>query len=176
MSVSRIIGWALVAGFVALAANNLVWVARHREIVEPVALGQAAPSFDLALLDAGRVHVGGAGPVTVIDFWASWCPPCRAELPVLDRLAKRVAPEGVRVLAVNVEEAEARDEVSSFVRGAGLTLPVALDGGPVSARYRVESLPTMAVLDGAGRIRKLFVGTADEADLVAAIEAARRAP
>jgi thiol-disulfide isomerase/thioredoxin len=173
MKAARVAGWLLVAGFLVLLGNNVVWVVRNRQSLAPVGAGQAAPAFDLALLDGGRARSDGS--VTVLDFWATWCPPCRAELPIIDRLAQRYRGEGVRVIAVNVEERDARPEVERVIHGGSFTLPVALDGGALSERYHVDSLPTVAVIDARGNIARLFVGPADEADLVAAIDGARRA-
>lgn len=173
MKPARVVGWLLVGGFVAMLANQLVWVARHHEALQPVAAGDVAPPIALPLLGGGRFELR-PGEVTVIDFWASWCPPCRAELPVLDQLAKRYQGQGARVVAVNVEEPGELPAVEGFVREAHLTLPIALDGGATSSRYHVDGLPTVVVVDAAGKIRKLFVGPADEEELVAAIEAAKR--
>ena len=172
MKLARIFGWALIAGFLAIIVKNGAWVVRHREELGPVAQGDAAPPISLALLDGGRYELR-PGAVTVIDFWASWCPPCRAELPVLDKLAGRYKNEGANIVAVNVEELDARPDVERFVRDAHLTLPIALDGAATSNRFRVDSLPTVIVIDATARIRKVFVGPADEEELVAAIEAAK---
>lgn len=168
----RAAGWALVAALVATFAINATWVAKNWRALQPVAGGAEAPAIALPLLDGGNYRLAG-GHVTVVDFWASWCPPCRAELPSLDRLAARYRGRGVEVVAVNVEAAEAADEVKAFVRSTRLALPVAMGGGEVAEAYRVEALPTVVIVDGNRRVRRVFDGPADEAELVAAIEAAR---
>ncbi|MSP63387.1 MAG: TlpA family protein disulfide reductase [Myxococcales bacterium] len=173
MNLGKWAGHALLVGLVAITALNFVRVGRNRSSLRPLAMGTAAPPFSLPLLGGGRFELLAApGRPTVIDFWASWCPPCRAELPTLDRLAARYRGS-VAFVAVNVEGAPALPQVEAFAQGAHLTLPIALDGEAVSARYQVDSLPHVVIVDGKGLIRQVLIGPADESEIVAAIDAAR---
>ncbi|MBX7190799.1 MAG: TlpA family protein disulfide reductase [Sandaracinaceae bacterium] len=126
----------------------------------PIVGGEGAAEGDRVVLDALR------GRVVVLDFWASWCPPCRASIPALEAFA-RAHPE-VTVLGVNVES-ERRDE---FVRTAheelGASYPTVHDAdGRLQASYEVSALPTLLVIDVDGRVRDAHVGAVDRAWLEA---------
>jgi thioredoxin-like negative regulator of GroEL len=109
--------------------------------------------------------------VVVLDFWATWCPPCVASLPALDRLQKRYAGRGLAVVGVNQEPGSA-PRVRAFVEGRELGFPMVLDPGHVARAYGVHSLPTTFVVDAGGVIRASFRGAVSEARLEAAVEAA----
>jgi cytochrome c biogenesis protein CcmG/thiol:disulfide interchange protein DsbE len=157
------VGRALVAALLALGALNLVWALRHRDLLRPVGDGAPAPAFELGLADGGRFRLAPGRPM-VLDFWASWCVPCREELPMLDRLAARYRGRA-DLVAVNVEDAENEPDVRAFLREAHLTMPVAL-----AERYHVEGLPHTVVIDRAGRVAKVFVGETSERAIVEAID------
>ena len=113
------------------------------------------------------------GHVVVVNFWATWCAPCRAELPSLDRLHRALGRDGLVVLAVSVDERGA--DVAGFVKQRGLSLPVLRDvGGLQAAReLSVEGYPTTFVVDAAGRLRARYLGVADW-DLPEALDHFRR--
>jgi len=93
-----------------------------------------------------------AGQVVLLNFWASWCEPCRAEMPALQRLSERYVQAGLRVLAVNYREPA--DTVRRFVTTTGMTLPVLLDAdGSVAKSLGIGIFPTTVILDRRGRIR-----------------------
>jgi thiol-disulfide isomerase/thioredoxin len=117
----------------------------------------------LALKDlAGRPHAlpDYGGQVVLINFWATWCEPCRDEMPSLQRLKERLASLPVTVLAVNYGESSPK--VVEFVRRFGFDLPVLLDPGQQAARaWRVRLLPTSYLVDAEGRVRYSVVGELD---------------
>lgn len=91
------------------------------------------------------------GKVVFLNFWATWCPPCRAEMPSMQTLYDTLEPDGLVILAVNV--LEDRDTVSAFVEEQGFTYPVMLDtDGRASMRYSVRAYPTTYLLDRAGNV------------------------
>jgi len=91
------------------------------------------------------------GRVVVLNVWATWCQPCREELPAMEALARELAPRGLTILAVNHQEPEAR--VAAFAREYRLTLPILLDpDGQVVARYRAVGLPATYFVDRIGRL------------------------
>ena len=97
------------------------------------------------------------GQPVIVNFWASWCGPCRAEMPALEQVAMRYADEGVVVLLVNQGEGERT--ISGFLAEVGLTLPVLLDSDLNATRlYRVQALPTTFFIDREGRIQDLTIG------------------
>lgn len=138
----------------------------------------AAPSGATALgmklsgalphLDGQRAELADVrGKVALVDFWATWCEPCRKELPAFDALAKEYAGR-LQVVAVSVDEDD--KPIGPFVAGAGLHLDVLWDkGGVVADRYHVSDLPTTLVLDKTGTVRFVHSGGGDEAAIRAEV-------
>ncbi len=89
------------------------------------------------------------GSVVVVDFWASWCPPCRAAIPVLERIHQEYKERGVKVVGVNVHDNQ--DPAASML-DLGATYPALVGGEEVAKAYGAESLPTIVVIDGDGNI------------------------
>lgn len=115
----------------------------------------AAVDFDLPDLAGGRVRLEHLrGQVVLVNFWATWCTPCREEMPALATLARELGPRGLAVIGVNYKEARAT--VEAFVREQGLSFPILLDeDGAAGAGAQVFALPTTLVVDRRG----LLVGT-----------------
>jgi thiol-disulfide isomerase/thioredoxin len=98
--------------------------------------------------------------VVFLNFWATWCPPCREEMPAMQALAGALEKQGLVVLAVNYEESA--ETAEAFVRETGLTLPVLLDGeGAVARRYRVTGLPASFFVDRRGALVGSVLGIRD---------------
>lgn len=125
------------------------------------ALGEPAPDFALADLNGRQLSLSQfRGRKVLLVFWASWCPPCRAEMPSLQRLNDNPAVEGLTILAVNA--GETKERVAAFVARHRLTLPVLLDReGEVQRLYRAYQLPLAVVVDGQGRIAGRHLGLRD---------------
>ena len=124
--------------------------------------GSEAPGFRLPSLGGGEVDLAAQrGKVVVLNFWATWCPPCVAEMPSLERLHRALSPEGLSVVTVSADEDEG--ELRRFVSERALTLPVLKDpGGRVAAgEYRTTGYPETFVLDREGRILQHVVGPAE---------------
>ncbi len=137
--------------------------------------GKAAPDFTLTGLDDKEIKLSGLkGSVVVLDFWATWCPPCRASLPHLDEMAKEVAKDGVKVYAVNLEEEKAA--VAKFVADTKLGVPVLLDStGGTAQAYGASAIPETVVVGKDGKVKKVFVGFNEgetPKELAAAVKAA----
>jgi len=121
------------------------------------------PTPPLALQDVdGRPHdlTEYRGKAVVVNFWATWCAPCRDELPSLERLRDAMRGRPLEVLTVNVSEGEPR--VKRFLNEFPLRLPILLDpNGEAQRAWRVRGLPATFVLDGAGAIRSWSLGELD---------------
>jgi peroxiredoxin len=143
---------ALVAAFVLLRARGGE-LARPALPPPPAAREHAAPDFELARAQGGRAGLAEQrGRVVLLNFWATWCAPCRAELPALQALQRSLAADGLAVVAVSVD-AGPSEAVARFAAGRGLDFPVLLDPGEdVARRYGVGAYPTSVVIDRQGRI------------------------
>jgi thiol-disulfide isomerase/thioredoxin len=122
-------------------------------------VGKKATDFTLEGLEKGAsVRLADyAGKVVMLDFWASWCAPCRYEMPVLQELYDRYKDEGLALIAVNV--GEDRDTAARFVTSYGFTFPVALDPKrSVESVYATRGLPTLIIIDRQGVIQHVHVG------------------
>ena len=132
------------------------------------AIGHPAPEFAVtaAVGETFRLSALRGTPV-VLNFWATWCPPCRAELPELQAAHERYARE---VAVVGVNQAEPTAAVTAFLGQNHLTFPVPLDErGDVSRRYAVRGLPTTFFIDRSGIIRHIQIGPLTEATLAQAL-------
>jgi len=98
------------------------------------------------------------GKVVFLNFWATWCGPCRIEMPSLETLYNKFSDKGLEILAVNCREDQAA--VSSFLRNEGFTFPVLLDlDGRVSLNYGIQAIPTTFLIDRDGMIILRLVGS-----------------
>ena len=117
-----------------------------------------APNFTLKSLGGKNLKLSEmTGNVVLINFWASWCGPCREEMPLLNALHKKYAPLGFTVLGVNVEEDV--DGAMSFLKNVPVDFPILLDNtNKVSKQYKVVAMPTTVVVDRDGNMRYLHEG------------------
>jgi thiol-disulfide isomerase/thioredoxin len=117
-----------------------------------------APNFTLKSLGGKNLKLSEmTGNVVLINFWASWCGPCREEMPLLNDLHKKYEPLGFTVLGVNVEE-DARN-ARGFLKNFPVDFPVVLDSkNQVSKKYNVIAMPTTVVVDRDGNMRFLHKG------------------
>lgn len=122
--------------------------------------GFLAPDFTLDTLDGTKITLSDLrGKIVVINLWATWCPPCRAEMPALENAYKQYKDSGVVVLGLNVTNQDSESKVPRFVDEFGLTFPILLDrDGSVSALYQLRGLPTTYFVNRAGIIRTVVVG------------------
>lgn len=115
--------------------------------------GQTAPDFLLNTLEGEEARLSDyRGQPVIINFWATWCPPCRAEMPDFQELYES---EDVEILAVNLTESEQSEEgVQDFIDELGLTFPVPMDEDTiVSQMYEVQAYPTSYMVDSEGKIQ-----------------------
>jgi len=127
--------------------------------------GKPAPDFTLKSLAGNNLKLSEmTGNVVLINFWASWCGPCREEMPLLNALHNKYEPLGFSVLGINVEENV--DAARGFMKDFPVDFPVLLDNAnQVSKQYKVIAMPTTVVVDRDGNVRFLHQGykSGDEA-------------
>jgi thiol-disulfide isomerase/thioredoxin len=143
-----------------------------------LATGTPAPDFTVERLVGGSLQLSSLrGRVVVIDFWATWCPPCRAELPWLLKLARSNEARGLFFIAMNQDEGAQRALAASFASElSGIDRFIALGGPVVGAPFHVDGLPTLYVIDRQGRVFASAEGRLTEAAVAGVIEQALAQP
>ncbi len=142
------------------------------EIAAPQA-GFLAPDFQLETLEGETVSLSDfKGQVVLINLWASWCPPCRAEMPAMQSAYGRYREQGLAILAVNLINQDTLQDVTAFSKEHNLTFPILLDNqGQVARDYQAHLLPTSYFVDRRGVIRYKVIGAMSEALLRTRLEA-----
>jgi len=165
---------------------GLVGLARQGEetpaIAPPRIEHQEAPDAAVRLLDGSRVRLADLrGSVVVLNFWASWCAPCKVEAPMLQALHEEAVQTGERtvVVGVNVRQDQAED-ARAFVRDFGLSYPIGRDDdteqpgdGPVARAFGVALLPTTIFIGPDGVVERFHIGPLSETQLRFAVDEAR---
>ena len=124
----------------------------------PPRRGAVAPAFSAPdLVGVQKSLAEFRGQVVLVDFWATWCPPCVASMPDLERTYQSLGERGFVVLGVN-QEPETPDRVRGFVKSRGLSFPVLFDPGAIRRDFGVHSFPTSFLVDRAGTICEVFRG------------------
>jgi len=122
--------------------------------------GFLAPDFTLDTLDGKKVALSELrGKIVIINLWATWCPPCRAEMPALENAYEQYKDSEVIVLGLNVTNQDSEKDIPPFVKEFGLTFPILLDrDGSVSTLYQLKALPTTYFVNREGIIRTVVIG------------------
>ena len=130
-----------------------------------LAPGDQAPTFELSDTAGGIIRLEDQrGKAVLINFWATWCAPCKVEMPALQRAFEDHHDRGFTILAVDFDEPA--QDVQAFGEDLGLTFPLLLDpGGDVQNLYRVRGYPTSVFLDPSGVIRVYHIGVMSEGQL-----------
>ena len=124
-----------------------------------LSVGDVAPNFRLKNIETGKSESlkKYRGKVVYLDFWASWCGPCRQSLPLLNELRSELKRKGFEVLAVNLDEDKA--DAQTFLEQFPVVYPVLLDPtGKVPPQYDLPGMPTSFLIDKQGRVQKIHVG------------------
>ena len=137
--------------------------------------GATPPGFAVQGVDAARHSLSDyRGKVVVLNFWATWCVPCRAEMPDLEHESRVHHSDPVVILGMDWKESTSA--VKDFTTGLGVTYPMLLDAdGHVYDAYRVSALPTTFIIDAGGRLLKTRIGIASRDEIEAEIKNAQRA-
>lgn len=121
-------------------------------LLDPMPEKPPAPGFELAGPDGETYRLADMqGQPVIVNFWATWCPPCRAEMPAMQRAWERLQDEGVMLVAVNV--GESKGEIEAFAEQVQVSFPLPMDTDmSVSQRWPMKGLPTTFVVDPEGRL------------------------
>jgi cytochrome c biogenesis protein CcmG, thiol:disulfide interchange protein DsbE len=151
----------VVAGLCSLVLTPVIGWSQHAQQSgqsSVLGLGAAARNFELKSLDGRAVGLTNfRGRPLMINFFASWCDPCREEMPLINELATRAGKDGYAVLGIAVEDTRAA--ITQYAQEAKLVFPVALDlNSTVKRAYRILGPPATFFIDGQGTIRDVVIG------------------
>jgi cytochrome c biogenesis protein CcmG/thiol:disulfide interchange protein DsbE len=162
--------WLLLTAIVVAGAGAIgVTTYGLRDEIFPVDVGAKAPNFSaVTLFDQQRRTLDDyRGNVVLVNIWATWCLPCRVEMPSLEALHREFGPKGLKIVGINSADPEASDSVLlAFARGYGLTFDILRDvplpgRDSMQAVYKTTAFPESFVIDKAGVIRKKWIGADD---------------
>lgn len=162
---------AFAVTLMAVGVGMLFWLggqsadkqtAANQGLIRP---GQPAPDFSLPAVTGETVRLSDLkGQVVLVNLWATWCPPCKAEMPAIDAFYRAHWEAGFTALMANAQEDEAT--VRAFIEANGFTFPALLDSqGELMRRYGVRGLPTTFIIDRSGHVRHIQTGAITQADL-----------
>ncbi len=153
--------WAFVGVILAGLGTGAAVLTRVGREVAPVAVGASAPDFraiDLATGDSVRLRDKYKGKVTLVNIWATWCVPCRVEMPAMERAYHDLAPRGFAIAAVSVDEGSP-DDVRKFGRDLDLSFDILQDkSGAIQQMYQTTGVPESFLLNRDGVIVKRVIG------------------
>lgn len=157
---TKVITLGLVLFIAFFAVNMLNSKQDSVSAKEGTSVGNNAPNFTLTDLSGKKVNLQDvirSNRVTILNFWATWCPPCRSEIPEFIRFSQKYSRQQVTIIAVNLQEKT--DEVRTFAQKNGMNFPILLDqSGNVGGQYQIYAIPTTLFINNSGIIQYKIEG------------------
>lgn len=157
--------WLVVGVIVAVLGAALLGASyTMKDVLNPVDAGSRAPDFRAKVLGGAQVRslADYKGQVLILNVWATWCLPCREELPSLEQLYREYGPEGLRLAAVSIDKGISEDSIRAFANHFGITFEILHDPNHVvEDAYQTTGYPETFVIGREGTIRKKWIGAAD---------------
>jgi peroxiredoxin len=156
--------WTLVGGIIALLVAGAVVLVKFSPEKSGVAIGDKAPDYrvvDLQTGDSVSLRERAKGKISIVNIWATWCGPCKEEMPAMQRTYAELGPQGFQILAVSIDEADGKS-VKEFTNEMGITFPILQDrSGKIQQLYQTTGVPESFLLDRDGTIIKRVIGAHD---------------
>ena len=156
--------WALVGGIIGLLVMGAFVLVKLSPEKSGVAIGERAPDYRLVDLQSGdsvSIRERARGKVSIVNIWATWCGPCKEEMPAMQRTYAELRDQGFQILAISIDEADAKD-VLDFTTELGITFDILHDkSGRIQQLYQTTGVPESFLLDRDGVIVKRVIGAHD---------------
>lgn len=151
----------LIAIAVLVAVFGIVWMQSSK--YEPPKVGKVAPDFALVDLNDKEVRLSDLrGKVVFLNFWATWCKPCKEEMPSMEVLHRNFEKDGLVVLAVSIDRVTTTKDIPPFIKSMNLSFPVLVDSwGKTDMPYKRMGVPETFIIDQQGVIREIVIGPRD---------------
>jgi thiol-disulfide isomerase/thioredoxin len=158
--------WGMVAGVVVVAGGLLAWAVLGADRSGIVGPGSHAPEFsartvpEAPALPVAKTVASYRGKVVLLNIWATWCGPCREEMPRIERLGKELGPEGLSVVAISVDNPGMADAIRDFRKELALSFEILYDdSGRIRDDYQTSGVPETFLIDKQGVIRRRLIGS-----------------
>jgi len=157
--------WSVVGIIVAVMGTGLLAASHYmKDELFPVTIGSTAPDFRAKVLGENRYKTMAdyKGQVVLLNVWATWCPPCQAEMPSLQRLYEAYGDKGLKLVAVSIDDYVSEDSIRAFAKHFGITFEILHDSTHAIERlYQTTGYPESFVIGREGTIRKKWIGPDD---------------
>jgi len=160
--------WMMIAGVIALLGVGLYFAStRLGAELFPLRIGSNAPDFRaIAVAHDTNAQAKGIsdyrGEVVLLNIWATWCGPCRIEMPSMQQLETMLGPKGLRIVAVSVDDPGTRERIAAFTEELGLTFEILHDApGRIQRDYQTTGVPETFIIGRDGRVRRRIIGAED---------------
>ena len=157
--------WQVVASIVLLIGGALAWAAIGADKSGVIGPGSRAPDFtahtvpESPAVPVTRTVANYRGKAVLLNLWATWCGPCREEMPRIERLNKELGPQGLSIVAVSIDNPGMADAIRDFRKELGLTFEILYDeSGKIRDDYQSTGVPETYLIDKQGVIRRRLIG------------------
>ena len=149
-----------------LVAALLFTITAQKQAEAIVKRGQPAPAFKAFSIKGQPLSADGlAGSVVILDFWATWCPPCRESIPHLAELHRKYGKQGLVIIGMSMDEGGERT-VKQYAEQHKIPYPVVMAGSKIGSDYGIRALPALYIIDRNGLVREQVMGFSNQAGMV----------
>ncbi len=166
----RSITRGIILAVLVLAIGYTIYSSFTKEKVEVIQRGDQAPNFELVGLNGETYRLSDFnGEGVFLNFWGTWCEPCKREMPAMDRQYEVFKDQGVNLLTINIAQSEF--EVEKFLNNLGVDFPTAIDKTKsVMTAYNIQPLPTTILISPDGKVENIITGEMSESDIISYME------